>query len=93
MARRLSPPELRHAHWAQTVTVGILQQLGGTAVTGPGRGSGMHGVGEDVREVALLAKGVEHAVLSEQPPLQVIAHLAATAALCVLNCTLQNGHS
>ena len=55
----------------------------------------MRGGAEYVDEVALFATRVEHAVLREEPPLQLVAHAAAALsqrshALVVLQCEGMN---
>ena len=77
---RLAPPELSHAHRLKTMLIGILQQLRCTTVTRPSRRHSMNGVAENVNEVTLLTEGIKHPVATEQPLLQLVAHIATTVA-------------
>ena len=82
---RCSPPELSHAHGAQSLLVGILQQLRGTAVARTAwrqREFAAHlrpcvVVLPNLHQVLCLAPSVQHPVLPEQPLLQLFRHLFA----------------
>ena len=84
---RLAHPELCHAEGREALLVGILQELGGTAVAGTAGGIGealayLHAVVvvPHLNEVALLTIGVEHAVLTEEPLLEVFRELLTALA-------------
>ena len=77
------PPELRHADRFQPLPVGILQQLGRTAVARTARRQRIAlqqsrtviiGLPQ-LHQVLALAAGIEHLVLVEQPQLQLLRHL------------------
>lgn len=84
-AWRLAHPELGHAKGMQLMKVGILQELGRTAVARAARGQREARLKTGRRvvaapyfdEVFLLSAGVEHAVLAEEPQLQVFGELFA----------------
>ena len=79
---RLAPPEFSHAHGLECVAVGILQQFGCAAVASPGGWNSVRGGAEYVDKVSLFATCVEHAVLREEPALQLVAHAAAALSQC-----------
>ena len=74
---RCSPPELCHAQRLPVVLVGVLQQFGGAAVAGSCGRCVACGVLKNLGQRAVLAQGVHHTVLVEEPALQGVRALAA----------------
>jgi hypothetical protein len=78
-------PEFCHADRLQHVLISILQELGGTAVTGAGRRIRELTTHLDavivvpyIYQVTRLTTGIEHMILAEQPLLQLLRHLLTT---------------
>ena len=69
---RITPPKLGYPHWSQTIEISILQQFGSAALPCSRRRKLYRCITEDVEKIALLAFGIEHHEMREQPTLKFL---------------------
>ena len=78
--RRSAIPEFSHCHRLQTVSKGILQQFGRSALPCPTRRQLLWRVGENFGECSGLTAGIEHHEVVEDEPLQLSRAASALLA-------------